>query len=540
MVWLLFGVFVVVTSTAIYWWGYRPELRERRLQPLRQSLHATEKRIELSVREEQKPLLRALSAWTTAEHSADRAREEARMWPVPVPDLPLSGEAPETSMRRIAHLLDNPKIVAALAGGEQLAANLFDSLTGGSLDHLLEAAAVLHRDGLLQLALSPPAAMPGAVANYLTSHIAQHALDHHGLSIDILHDLPASTVHVLSQAGHEAAQAFDPSHFHGAHFPFARMITSMIREGSLLFDERISVQRALGNVAIDTAGTGVGALAGGKAGAMIGTAFGGPVGTAVGALLGAVAGSIAGSFGAHAVRHRKLTAAVENHKVNYYAIQNDLRAASHHAVKEVHVRANEVKQWHMDNLPQAPRIGELAYQDENLRSSALDLRFHVESAFREYARRLGEHVEQASLLIPRKNLFASLAGLDVSDIAWASLATAKLHISEALSAWLKQLPEADLMPKEMLSCLATLPIPAQTDKIYEGVANQAMELVPRYQDVFAHWIARATAIYETTIKSIADVAQVEVERYKASYEAGAARLRASEATVTAAKWELGI
>lgn len=88
----------------------------------------------------------------------------------------------------------------------------------------------------------------------------------------------------------------------GFHIPFITLAFSTWRESKLLWNEKITFERALRNVGMDVVGVGGGALAGAKVGGLVGNLLPGP-GTAIAAILGSIAGAIFGKLTSTAIRH---------------------------------------------------------------------------------------------------------------------------------------------------------------------------------------------------------------------------------------------
>jgi len=95
------------------------------------------------------------------------------------------------------------------------------------------------------------------------------------------------------------------------HLPFITLVLSSHRECRLLLAGKTEVERSLGSIALDTAGTGGGAAIGAKLGALIGTGIVPGLGTAIGGIDGALAGAVTGRLTTHRLRRASLMAAVQ-------------------------------------------------------------------------------------------------------------------------------------------------------------------------------------------------------------------------------------
>ena len=155
-------------------------------------------------------------------------------------------------------------------------------------------------------ALSNHPEIPIATGSDLAGQI-DHPMVHGFQDLDH-HEIAATTKDSLSGI----QEGFDP----GFHVPVITVVRSSWRELKLLYGEKTTWSRALGSVAVDAAGVGVGGFAGAKLGAAIG-AFGGPIGAAIGGALGGIVGAITGGAGAHAFRYKDFKRACEAYEQAY-------------------------------------------------------------------------------------------------------------------------------------------------------------------------------------------------------------------------------
>jgi outer membrane lipoprotein SlyB len=160
-----------------------------------------------------------------------------------------------------------------------------------------------------------------ALVNVDAAHIPPEALHFdpsHGFDPADLHhaghfafvDDALSNADVTHATRHGLDVAAGHAHIH-LHIPWITMAISGIRELRLLYKGATDLQRALKNVAVDTATVGGGAAIGAKTGAAIGSAIAPGVGTLIGTVLGGVTGAVLGRLAANKIKQAPLREATQ-------------------------------------------------------------------------------------------------------------------------------------------------------------------------------------------------------------------------------------
>lgn len=118
------------------------------------------------------------------------------------------------------------------------------------------------------------------------------------------------------------------------HIPVITVALSSFREIQLLSDDKTDYITSIKNIALDIAGTGIGATVGLQTGASIGSLFG-PIGTIAGGILGGIFGSIGGRYISNSAKQLPLNDAIEAYEVAYNNMKSDTDARSKQTLTQI-------------------------------------------------------------------------------------------------------------------------------------------------------------------------------------------------------------
>lgn len=437
LVYLLLGTSAIATLYALI---VRPRLRAARLKPVRRALSAAlTSAPERSRCPEQDHLTQALRSLEEVDKFAHTSEARARAARLPIPPAAAPGTPPEDQLRGLADLLNDPRVMVAVAGGEQLVGSLFDMAVPGAMGMLGEAAVNGFWAGV-----QSELAMPDEIVKFgfkVTHalleeggiHLKQAALTAaQGLAE---YGLPHAVDGVCDHLG----EAFDPSNAHGAHFPIVTTLLSGMRELRLLRQEKTSIERAVGHVALDTGATAAGGIAGGKVGAAVGTAIAPGLGTAIGAAVGGIIGSMGGRLVATTVKHQPLKTAVNEYAETAKAAESAIEASSLDLLAEVQKTAHKAASDYERSIPPAPGL-ERPDGSAPIVRATLALRSDIVAHLRSIETARGLALSRAQNLVPAASGLDRFLGLDV----WAEAASSISDARERLFKQQHSLPSASL------------------------------------------------------------------------------------------------
>lgn len=550
-------VAIVAASALATWVSCCLRIRRQRLSTILAQISTAERHLQCVPQSRaQAGLLKRMHEWSEASDARDALLLRVRNTPFPTIESPRPGEGLEDTSRRIAALLENPKLAVAVAGGEQVLQNLFEVVSPQAASHFAQAAATLATDDLVQAAMK--AALDGApqpLLEFGLRHIAQH-----GVSAAALTDLPGHVAQTLHTAGshvmqgvgdistqvHDVGQAMSDAApgvgghpgTVGAHFPWMTMLLSAFREFSLIVDEKTTVVRALTHVALDTAATGGGALAGFRAGAATGTFVAGPIGSAIGAGIGAIAGAIAGRYFAERAKRIRLESLWNAYNALAMQTQAALGASIQtfeQTIQHVSLDASAVYQTAVGKAPDF----EISIQENRTQcDAALQL---LEGVQREIDATSNEvDRELRAIRIPEVPVWQRVAGLNIAPAAIEHLRRA----DERRQSWAADL-RSELPPKggnsrETYSRLAHIPFPSSSDRHFLCAAEQAALFPDRFMQDVGTWLASATAAFQTGAVRLEQAAKDELARHQIEVTAWRSKLELVEQDIRRERSTLGL
>ncbi|MGC8668373.1 MAG: glycine zipper domain-containing protein [Chthonomonadales bacterium] len=136
------------------------------------------------------------------------------------------------------------------------------------------------------------------------------------------------------------------------HVPWITLGLSGWREGKLLLNQKTDFERALRNIGLDAAGTGIGGATGAKVGGVVGTFLAPGVGTLVGAVVGGIAGALGGRHVTNQVKYAPLRAAQEAYQEAYGQLSDTMTAARQEA-ETAYERARQAASGALQNVAQS-------------------------------------------------------------------------------------------------------------------------------------------------------------------------------------------
>ena len=189
--------------------------------------------------------------------------------------------------------------------------------------------------------------LPTDLPDIADPSVLLHAGEHGGIVVD--HGLDHDTI--VNQT-HDAAQAA-LGHV-DAHLPVITLLISSFREAKLLLNGRTEFDRSLKHIALDVAGTGVGAAVGAKAGALVGSVLLPGVGTVIGGIAGAICGAIFGRRCSNTVKRAPLIATKAAYERAHWQLQTRL-VAEEHAVKATYAAAVRTEERRLTEMAETAR-----------------------------------------------------------------------------------------------------------------------------------------------------------------------------------------
>lgn len=500
-------------TSGVYWVAIRPVLRERRLSPVRLAIRAFRNSSpEYARTKAQQELAKEISRLDKVGGLANRIEEQARALPVPVPPPPQRGTAAE-SMDAMSRLLNDPKIAIAVAGGEQLVANLFDMAQAGAaaaignhlVNGLLHGArdAVTTTEGLVDLGkalLKEGSYHFKDVAATMGEHLAEGA-----------------AIGGATEVGEHLSESFDLESAGGFHFPFVTLLITSAREGKLLLDGKTSADRALGHVALDTGATAAGGFAGAKAGAALGTVIAPGIGTAVGGLLGTIFGAMGGRKIATDIKHKPLREAAADYGKAAEEARVAIEESTYGVTERVYRSACTAREEYQKGLA-APRVPLDGPQIDGLKRAAKDLYARIAGKFDEAKRSIDASSYEVGTVLPRRRWYDGVLGLDVSQQSEQEVSSARADVAAALASNLGVLPSNDLAVQQPVIFLRqassiALPVDGCSDQLFDCALNEVRALLAVHARSLGEWSGHAALRYRRSIVMIAETMRGEAERH---------------------------
>jgi hypothetical protein len=335
-------------------------------------------------------------------------------------------------------------------------------------------------------------------------------------------------VQALADSAADASWVDASDHIPGLSF-LAAAVRSGYKEGSLLLDGKTDIQRALKNLALDTAGKGGGGMLGGMAGAKVGAAVDAAtlgatmgLGTLIGMAVGAFGGAMAGGQIATNVRLQPLRDAQEALKAALGRLEEAVageRAASSERLRQVEHRASARFERQRAAAQQAydDLLGQLASERREvtaldavrIRAILSDAEAAVRRAVHDYSQRL-----ESRGLIERRSGRRRLQAVEGAAIKWQRQA------NEAARACLSQVSASDFFD-------VVLAAPNGVS-LMEAYLAEVIEASTRL---------RATAV-EGNRRMVDCILQARAETVESLEQARAAELTRAHGTLTPYKSEV--
>lgn len=519
---LMFGLVGTVALAAgilLYRTIAMPRLRATRLKPFRQALTAATQQHPVRSRcAEQDQVLGALKGLEDVDRLAVAAEKDARKVQIPTPPVAASSASSEAQLSSLVSFLQDPRVGLAVAGGEQLVANLFAMAVPGAAKKLGEAAMHGFWNGAVESLTSPSpedlfalgayavkAAMVEGGVKELAHAVAEHML--HGA-------MEGAGLEVLEHADH----AFELDGVDGAHFPVVTAVLSSYREIRLLREEKTSIERAVGHVVLDTGATGLGGFAGAKAGAAIGTLIAPGAGTAVGVLVGTVVGSVSGRMLANKVKEQPLKEAVAAYSAATQSAEVTVTASGQTMLTAVQRQSIEVQEHYQNTLRSPPRLASLE-ASEGLITRTQELRFALEEHLQALSVEREATLQRAQNLIPSASGFARLLGLDVRVEAMQALsATREVFDREQCIPAPSALPSFAATRVNPLTACRMLAATDWPDAYvlrsrFRPVAEALLETRGQLLHSVGAWVGRTARSYRGAVARITECLEHEADRH---------------------------
>lgn len=516
---LLVGTVVLAVTSALYLVAIRPRLRAARLQPFRDALASAIRQRPVRLRcDEQDQILDALRVLEAADRQAEAAERRAQA--AEIPTLPAVGAeaSQDEQMKSLASFLQDPRVALAVAGGEQLVGNLFAMAVPGAATVLGEAAMHGFWDGVQAVLTSPKGLFE------LGLEVWKHSMQEGGIHAKQVawnvaeHVLKGAAAEAGNQVWDQVGDAFDLSGADGAHFPVVTALLSSYREIRLLKEEKTSIERAVGHIALDTGATAAGSLAGAKAGAAVGTFIAPGVGTAIGGFVGAVFGGVGGRMFATTVKEQPLKEAVAAYSEVIQAAEATVTASNLAVLTEVRQQCTLVQANYKNAFQPAPRLNGLTASDA-LISRTLQLRVAVEEHLRTLIAERDAALQRAQSLIPAANGLHRMLGLDVIVEAMGELSAARAELESA-----ECIPAPAVLPdpgttkaRPLTACrlLATMEWPDSQAlrSQFRPIAGLLEEMRGTLMHTLGMWAGRTAQSYRLAVSQITTCLEIETDRH---------------------------
>lgn len=335
---------------ASIWFNWAaPKIRRRRLRALlphlQQAATHTESLLEsagaITDTSASTRLMAVTKQHIALTHCAAQAAKAAAQVTIPLLSPPAADETDQRMLSRVAHLLAQPEISLLAAAGDGAAAAVWLTLGNADLELLEKAAGSLQESGIPSLLLH---GYPTDIAQELLTNageIALHSIQEHGLSLPhIMEDLRTRIDESLEHIGQArdhlegALESFSPADIH-MQIPVITLLTSSIREIDLLANDRTSIERSIGHIALDAGAVAGGAFAGGKLGAVIGSFIAPGIGTAIGGAIGGILGGMGGRSAANHVKMAPLHEAIATYRSRAADAATGQHTAATHLVTQL-------------------------------------------------------------------------------------------------------------------------------------------------------------------------------------------------------------
>lgn len=432
------------------------------------------------------------------------------------------------SLEEVIRTFQDPRLEAALAGGEQLIRNAMDMALPNAIEVMTEHAvtgfAAAGKDSLLEHATD------------FLEHFGHGG--HHG-AVDALN----AALHSAFDAGiHGAGEevlnnltdAFDPDAASGAHFPWVSLLFSAQRELRLLSEDRTNIERSLEHLALDTAGVWVGA----KTGAAVGSVFG-----PLGALGGAILGAITGKSVTNDVKQAPLRRAQQAYDAAAQNVIRDAAASVEQLRHRIVDRVEDARRQLIELAGARPHMGALAIRN-GLQPEVAEVVLSAEAALDAYRDALEKSHQQRLAEIPSERAHHRWLriSIDASLRERAELQRAE-HENEVslLQYQLRRIAQED-EPFALLNHLLRLRLPMSPQlrdallRLGTKITNVGLE----FTNALSKWAATVSRDYCSELTAICDLVARESRRHEQLVTAGAQRLRPLQQALLRERDALGL
>ena len=489
------------------WFWIRRSMRQTQLERLR--AHAMEDGWEVPTLHAWHERLRnSLSEFIELDQRAEETEKQSFDLVVPVPALPAPEDDANNCLAHLATLLDDKRAVLAVAGGEQVVANLLDAAPH-ALEHLAAGASALWEADVVETIGYACAGDVGEAARTalgldFNTLFSENPLAHLSAQLSAVHEAAAHLEHV--------GDGFDPDAATGAHFPWVSLVISTVREGTRVADNKLSVERAAVHVAVDVGSRFIGA----KAGAAIGTAIVPGFGTAVGAVLGAIGGGMVG----REIKHKPLRNAVAAYEEHASNMEGALRGSARHVVVTVRSTAHRA-QTKLDKFRRSTPSPRTEFNDLELSERLDELIDAMKWDLSEARAAASDARDLARSQVLPAGWLSGVFLADASEEARADVDARwkKLDdtFAQALNA-VSSVRNADAI--DALSTLAVTPTMSggRIEPLIDAIVLELNEVLVERSAALQEWSGKVSHVYTGGVRSVMSAVEREVVRHRAEFD----------------------
>lgn len=508
---MLFWCVVSLASVIGAWAVWRPRARARRVAAFAPKLKEFDVlSSRLAVSEAQQRLGGEVAAMREAD--AFVQDQYARVAEIPEPPSFAPEATPASRAERLARWLDQPLVYVGAAAGEQLLTNAAEALVPGALPVLAE-----------HVAHAMTEAAHHAVTEGLWDTLKEASWGAHSVG-DVLHGAVGEVATGAIERGATAvaergADAVDPSAMQGYHFPWATLVVSCVREGSLLIDGKTDPARAVAHVALDVGGAGAGAFAGAKAGALAGSIVPG-AGTAIGAVIGGIAGGVLGRMAAQHVKQQPLRQAQASFEQLRSRAVAEIDSSTDQFVSGVVAAARRAQVEHTQRIQQLPTASKVVRGPLHFRQAVQDVCTAIEWGHRHALEELDTLATSTAASIPPTRWWETVLGVDVTMELMAAVERRRTDRRRLIDGLLRRLPSMQKIADDPLAALDTLAdIPCleqpQFARAIQRLLSQARVCTLELATQAGCWRANAIASRQRAGLDIVEAVRTESARHRA-------------------------
>lgn len=350
-------------------------------------------------------------------------------------------------------------------------------------------------------------------------------------------DATRELAHSITSIGNDMSTALEASQSIGeltsatdiditGHIPVVTIALSSFREIQLLAENKTDYISSLKNIALDAAGTGIGAAAGAKGGAVAGGAIGGPLGAVIGGIVGAVGGAIAGRYATNKIKRCPLKNAIEAYETEYYKMKEDTDNQSRETLSSIKNYAEEKR----DDFHNAEIVENIPIADTS--SVAEQIAISI------YSFILNEVAElKHGVLKLRKSIWYSANKYD--DI----IKEYESQIEDIES----QLPDIDLVkenPRLVIDSLVNIKMPNRRSNLkiqtkLEECSNELKAVNDKNNTSVLVWSYMLNNLYQKTLNDIADFSNEKMQSLNLLFTTWKQKMNDLQNTVEKERAKLG-